>query len=49
MAALPLRLVSMPDMDMDETINSDEPFEDALAALLKAGKAEEPEEQPKES
>lgn len=31
-------------MDMDETINTDMPFEAAVTALLNAGKVEEPEE-----
>ncbi len=34
----------MPERDMDETINSDQPFEETVAALLNAGKVEEPEE-----
>lgn len=38
----------MPDMDMGETINTDLPFEQAVTALLNAGKVEEPEEEPDE-
>ena len=33
----------MPDMDMDETINSDRPFEETVKALLDVGKVEETE------
>lgn len=32
-------------MDMDETINCDMEFEDAVTALLNAGKVEDPEGQ----
>jgi len=31
-------------MDMDETINSDMEFEEAVTALLNSGRVEEPEE-----
>jgi hypothetical protein len=34
----------MPERDMDETINSDMEFEEAVAALLNAGPVEEPED-----
>ena len=35
----------MPERDMDETINSDMEFEDAVTALLQAGKVEDPGEE----
>jgi hypothetical protein len=35
------RLDPVPDMDMDETINCDMEFEDAVKALLQAGRLEE--------
>lgn len=38
----------MPERDMDETINSDMEFEDAVAALLNPGPAAEPEDEPEE-
>ena len=34
----------MPERDMDETINSDMEFEDAVKALLNAGRVEETED-----
>jgi hypothetical protein len=34
----------MPERDMDETINSDMEFEEAVTALLNAGPVEEPEQ-----
>ncbi len=35
----------MPERDMDETINSDMEFEEAVTALLNAGPVEEPEDE----
>lgn len=35
----------MPERDMDETINSDMEFEDAVAAVLNAGPIEEPQDE----
>jgi hypothetical protein len=37
----------MPERDMDETINSDMEFEEAVAALLNAGPVEESEDDSK--
>lgn len=39
----------MPERDLDETINSDRPFEEVVSDLLNAGPVTEPEDEDDES
>ncbi len=39
----------MPDRDMDETINTDMPFEEAVTALLNAGRVEDDRDTPEDA